>query len=100
MHRLMLCFISSRVTSVELFEHFVPDKKHPVWVSWVTHVHYFKLLMKDSYTMPELIELDKAVYDAAVAFDNVPQYKGYFKPKQHFASHASINILRMGPMSE
>ena len=48
--------------------------------------------------MAEVLQLDKAVYDAAVAFGNVKEYKGFFKPKQHFGSHASINVLRMGPM--
>ena len=41
---------------------------------------------------------NQAVVDATKAFCKVKEYKGFFKPKQHFAAHASINTLRMGPM--
>jgi hypothetical protein len=40
----------------------------------------------------------QAVFDATEAFVKVKEFKGFYKPKQHFATHASINTLRMGPM--
>ena len=30
----------------------------------------------------------------------MPQFKGLYKPKHHFAAHAVVNIGRRGPMSE
>lgn len=83
--------------SVDLFEPYV-DVNDPVWISWVKHVDYIKLMVKRCYTSTEILELDKAIYDAMVAFHKVPEYKGFYKPKMHFASHASVNVLRMGPM--
>ena len=57
------------------------------------------MLLKNSYTMEEIVALDRAVYKSAVAFRKVKKFKGFFKPKQHFAEHASVNTLRMGPMT-
>ena len=88
---------SRTLHSVELFEDHV-DNTHPVWISWVKHVEYYKLLTKDSFSPEEVLQLDKAVYDSMKAFQAVPEYKGFFKPKMHFAAHASVNTLRMGPM--
>ena len=47
-----------------------------------------------------MIALDKKVYESHEAFHKVPEFKGYFKPKNHFASHASTHTLRGGPMRE
>ena len=54
--------------------------------------------MKSSYTYTDLVNLDKAVYDMHKAFDSVPEYKGYWVPKFHFASHTAMDILRFGPV--
>lgn len=81
-----------------MFKPLINDPKHPVWVAWVKHVAYVKLMVQHSFTTTQILQLDKAVYDANVAFNKVPQYKGFFKPKQHFGAHASVNILRMGPL--
>jgi len=89
---------ASAMHSVDLFAPLITDAEHPVWVSWVKHVEYVKLMVQDSYTIPQIIDMDKAIYEAQVAFRKVKQYNGFFKPKQHFASHASVNTMRMGPM--
>jgi hypothetical protein len=28
----------------------------------------------------------------------VPEFKGFFKPKHHYVAHASLDILKLGPM--
>ena len=99
MHASYLTRLASYAHSVKLFEHLIPDKEHPVWVSWVKHVEYVDMLLnKDKFSLAEVVALDMAVFEAMKQFNKVPEYKGFFKPKQHFASHASINTLRMGPM--
>ena len=56
------------------------------------------MLNKNSFSLAEVVMLDMAVFEATKQFNKVREYKGFFKPKQHFATHASINVLRMGPM--
>ena len=83
---------------MKLFEPYITDKADVVWIAWVKHVQYIELMVKKELSTLEIVELDKAVFDATQAFNKVPEFKGYFKPKQHFASHASIDTLRMGPL--
>jgi hypothetical protein len=93
------CLACRLVRSITLFEHLIPDKTHPVWVSWVKHVEYVDLMLnKTEYTLADIVRLDMAVYEATKQFNKVQEYKGFFKPKQHLAAHASVNTLRMGPM--
>ena len=47
---------------------------------------------------PQVIHLDLLIYKAQVAFKNVKEYGHFYKPKHHFATHAPVNTLRMGPM--
>ena len=86
---------------MKLFEPLLTNKikKNPVWLSWVKHVEYVDMMLnRSTYKLADVVALDMAVYESVELFNKVPEYKGFFKPKHHFASHASVNILRMGPM--
>jgi hypothetical protein len=50
------------------------------------------------HAVPLVLCAWQAVFDATEAFLRVKEFKGFYKPQQHFATHASINTLRMGPM--
>ena len=86
--------------SIELFESYIPDPHEPVWDAWAKHVNYFKLLQAKEFTEKDVVVLDKAIYVAQAAFKKAFGGKGLFKPKQHFTSHASVTIVRAGPMRE
>ena len=58
----------------------------------------FRLMFLEEYTPDLIIQLDIAVFEAQAAFNRVPEYEGFYKPKHHFATHASINTMQMGPM--
>ena len=83
--------------SVALFESYV-DQTDPVWISWVKHIEYLDLLFAHEITAQELIELENKIFVAQQAFDTVREFKGLYKPKHHFLSHACIHIMRLGPM--
>ena len=38
------------------------------------------------------------IYKAQKAFKKVKEYGHFYKPKHHFATHAPVNTLRIGPM--
>ena len=42
--------------------------------------------------------MDMLIYKAQKAFKKVKEYGHFYKPKHHFATHAPVNTLRMGPM--
>ena len=42
----------------------------------------------------------QAICAAQEAYTKVSQFKGFYKPKNHFATHAPIHTLRGGPMRE
>jgi hypothetical protein len=115
------------VCSVEIFEPYIKDKNDPIWIAWVKHIEYFQLMFLSEITKTQvllgiftarphfesrnashhnlgtcprlqIVQLDKMVYEATEAFTKVPEFKGFLKPKHHFAAHASVNTLRMGPM--
>ena len=86
--------------SLEIMKPFIPPnarEDHPFWEVWVQQVHILQTLMKPSFTYQELVELDEAVFRMFTKFDEVPEYKDYWRPKFHFASHAALDILRFGP---
>ena len=84
--------------SVDLFKDLVPPDDL-IWIAWVKHVKYAKMMVKDKFSRDDIKAFDAAVTEAAEAFRAVKEFKGYYKPKQHFAEHAVVNTVRMGPMT-
>jgi len=63
---------------VKLFEHLIPNKNHPVWVSWVKHVEYVDMMLnKNSFSLAELVMLDMAVFEATKHFNKVREFTYY-----------------------
>jgi hypothetical protein len=86
--------------SLEVFRPFVPENARAnfaFWDVWVYQVYILQMIMKPSFTHNDLEQLDTAVFRMFSAFETVPQYKGFWVPKFHFASHAAMDILRFGP---
>ena len=87
--------------SLELFRPFIPDNARsnfPFWDVWVHQVFILQSLMKPSHTYSELLQLDIAIHRMFTLIDQVPEYKGFWVPKFHYAAHAARDILRFGPM--
>jgi hypothetical protein len=92
----MLVFV---LNSIELFRPLLPPNAmdHPFWNSWVLHVHIIASMMKPEFTHPELVQLDNLVFDWHTKFFEVPEYKTFWVPKFHYASHLAMDIKRFGP---
>jgi hypothetical protein len=87
--------------SLELFRPFVPPnarRNFAFWDVWVLQVFILQSLMKPSHTYSELLDLDIAIHRMFTRFEQVPEYKGFWVPKFHFAAHAAMDVLRFGPM--
>lgn len=87
--------------SLEVFRPFIPDnarETHPFWDVWVHQVHILQMLMRPSLSYTDLEELDRLQYRMFSLIEEVPEYKGFWVPKYHFASHAAMDIMRFGPM--
>ena len=63
-------------------------------------MYILQCLLKPTHTYQELVELDKTVHRMFKWIEDVPEYKGFWVPKFHYASHAAMDILRFGPVYE
>ena len=156
--------------SVKILEPLVGDKEDPVWVAWVKHIEYYKVMLQDEVSFDDIAELDSLIFEAQEAFDKaselapvpalvptpvpapvpactrlyprlyphlhpavptpvpapapvpvpvpalvpehalynhaqygalsrqVPELKGFFKPKHHMIQHAPLDTFNLGPM--
>ena len=86
--------------SIELLRPFVPTgaRATAFWDVWVLQVYILQCLLKPTHTYQELVELDKTVHRMFKRIEDVPEYKGFWVPKFHYASHAAMDILRFGPV--
>jgi hypothetical protein len=83
--------------SVDLFQPLIDAAglaQDPAWVSWVKHIAYCKVLFRNEFTVPDIIQLDILQQEAKKAFTAVKEFGDYVKPKHHFVTHAPVNILR------
>ena len=83
--------------SIDILEPLIKNKQHPAWLSWCAHVAYVKLLLAKSFDANAIYALDKAIQTHHDLYAKVPQYKGRFRPKHHFATHFPRDILNCGP---
>ena len=77
--------------SIDLFGPYIRDRDDVVWVAWVKHVEYFKLMFHPQATIDEVVLLDKMIFDAREAFRKVPEFKGFEKPKHHCDARTCLN---------
>jgi hypothetical protein len=92
----MLLFV---LNSIEVFRPLLPPNamEYAFWRSWVQHVHIIAMIMKPTFTYPELVKLDNLVFQWHTTFFEVPEYQSFWVPKFHFACHLAHDILRFGP---
>jgi hypothetical protein len=85
--------------SVEILRPLVNDTitSHPIWKAWVAHCRYFQAAMKTEFTTNEVHQLDQLIVASQTLFLQIPEYKGLWKPKCHFAQHIAPDILMFGP---
>lgn len=60
-------------------------------------MRYFKEMNKFSISQDSLANLDRLIMEHQALFLSVPEYKGLWKPKHHFAQHVPVDIQRYGP---
>jgi hypothetical protein len=84
--------------SVALFEPFFAGKEeNPVWVAWKLHVEILTLLLFSSYTVADVVYLDKLIFTWQSLFLDIEKYCYLWKPKHHFVSHFPQHIIDWGP---
>lgn len=69
----------------------------PAWKSWIAHVEYVKLGLSHSLnrstSIPLMAQLVKKHHQL---YQDVPEYKGFMKPKNHMALHFPQTISDFG----
>lgn len=85
--------------AVHILEPFVPSdqRQHRVWVCFRLHMQYVELLLHDSFDLTKIALLDRLIYAQQTLFLQIPQYSELWKPKNHYAQHFPVDILRFGP---
>lgn len=92
---LFLCY------SIELLHIFIPsgDEDHPVWRCWCLHYQYVMICLQQSITLDNIKELDQLIYSQHELFINIyGDEDGAWHPKNHFAQHFPLDILKWGPL--
>ena len=59
--------------SVKILEPLVGDKEDPVWVAWVKHIEYYKVMLQDEVSFDDIAELDSLIFEAQEAFDKASE---------------------------
>ena len=90
---LFMCF------SVELLHVFVPEDQqdHPTWQCWLHHYRYVTLCLQRHFTFDDIRSLDIAIYEKQALFLLTYGNSAWF-PKDNFAQHFAMDILRWGPL--
>ena len=95
---------------------------HPVWTCLQQHLQYFTLLLQTSFSKADVRRIDQLIYSQQSIFLTIPQYHrcrapllprasfcqtfkpslpsglcSLWKPKNHFAQHFPVDIMRYGP---
>lgn len=74
-------------------------QQHRVWICFKQHMQYIKLLLQTSFSRDDITRLDQLIFNSQSLFLEIPQYFCLWKPKNHFAQHFPVDIMRYGPPS-
>lgn len=87
------------VHSLEVLrDFFSKGEEMPVWwTAWVLHVKLVSMLMRVSYTVADLFQMEETIIAWQKAFFSVPEFYACWKPKHHWALHAAHDVWRWGP---
>ena len=85
--------------SVTLVEPLLTEdgRSHPAWKSWLAHRALLAKCLQHAFTQGDVEQVQRLVQEYSDAFDAVPQYRGYERPKHHFLSHLPAALHRFGP---
>ena len=72
-------------------------KQSPAWMCLVVHVEIVHLLMQRSFTMDDILTLDRKIWLHDSIWLKAPELRRCWKPKNHYLSHFPLDILRWGP---
>jgi len=84
---------------IEFFQHFVPKghEKEESWVCFKLHCLYYALLQKTSFEKIDIVNLDSLICKQQTLFLKIDHYVDLWKPKNHWATHFPVDIIRFGP---
>ena len=82
-----------------IFGPLVPEsnKKSLVWQAGLLMGRISHFVWKQSFTMSDLVELDKTIWLHDVVMLSSPELQHLWKPKNHYLSHLPLDILHWGP---
>ena len=84
---------------IEFFQYFVPKghEKEESWVCFKLHCLYYALLQKTSFEKIDIVNLDSLICKQQTLFLKIDHYVDLWKPKNHWATHFPVDIIRFGP---
>lgn len=77
-----------------------PLVKHtgsPAWLCWLAHVRMLRFITRDSFMRHEQNTVNELVQEFMIAFESVPEWAGYEKPKMHL--NDELDLLEYGPFT-
>lgn len=85
--------------SIELLHIFVPADRqdHLVWRCWCLHYEYFMICLQKEFPLSDIRRLDICLYEMQSLFLEI-YGDGCWLPKNNFAQHLPLDILRWGPL--
>eukprot|EP00965_Chrysotila_dentata_P099772 3296982-Pleurochrysis_carterae.AAC.3 len=75
----------------------VEQRQHRAWLCFCLHMQYVELLLRDSFDKEKVALLDRLIYAQQTLFLSIPRYSELWEPKNHYAQHFPVDILRFGP---
>ena len=76
----------------------VTEPERPSWLCWQAHVRLVRFILRPTFQPSDLPVIDELVAAFLLAFEAVPQWTGYEKPKFHLLDHLSEAIRDHGPL--
>lgn len=69
----------------------------PSYKAWLALLDVVKLYLADTFTIASIEALDVAIVNFNKLYLKVPQFADRMRPKHHFLTHTSTDIINFGP---
>lgn len=85
--------------SMAIIRPILPTKalREKVWTCFALHQAYFVMLLQTSFALADIALLDRLIYRQQRLFLSIVHYDEHWRPKNHYAQHFPVDILRFGP---
>ena len=80
-----------------LLEPLVVHDTCPSYKAWLALLDVVELYLADTFTLASINALDDAITNFNRLYQKVVQFKGRMRPKHHFLTHTSTDIINFGP---